>query len=76
MKPVWKKFKLGPDLVCFFSIFLSGFSLEFTLFSFYFSSTNNGIGEGQALLGVKAPLGLAHVKKRRDKKVSEKHKLD
>ena len=63
-------------MVCFFLTFLSGFSLDFTLFSFYFSSTNNGIGEGQALLGVKAPLGLAHVKKKRDKKVSEKHKLD
>ena len=35
----------------------------------------SGRVRGQALLGMKPPLGLAHVKKRRDKKVLEKHKL-
>ena len=63
-----EKVQIGSRFGLFFLTFLSGFSLDFTLFSFYVSSTNNGIREGKALSGVKAPLGLAHVKKRKDKK--------
>ena len=65
---ILEKVQIGSGFGLFFLTFLSGFSLDFTHFSFYFSSTNNGIREGKALSGVKAPLGLAHVKKRKDKK--------
>ena len=69
MKRFWKKFKLGPDLVFFLNF---GPDL---VFIFLPLTMKSGRVRGQALLGMKPPLGLAHVKKRRDKKVLEKHKL-
>ena len=65
---LWNQSGKSSNWVRIWSVFFNIFVRISHFLVFIFLPLTNGIREGKALSGVKAPLGLAHVKKRKDKK--------